>query len=101
MLNFKLFFLQERIPVVLCRQKSLFNRPKRNPAEQIYFCAGFVICTRTACPSKGLLPNDGAGGFVIDIKITRSIGKHFSSHFNSIPVAGQDRTCEGIRRRAV
>ena len=58
----------------------------RDPAEQVMRRSGFVVCTRHASTSKGLLTHDGTSALIIDVQIAGRILETIHRLFKEFPI---------------
>ena len=61
----------EGVAVVLGRIESLFDGKRAGPADQVERGTGLVVGAGFAGAAKRLLAHHRAGGFVVDVKVTR------------------------------
>src|SRR5687767_6780220 len=60
-----------RVAVVGRRDECLLDRPGRGPAQQVDRGAGLVVGAGRTTATEGLLPDDRAGGLVVDVEVAR------------------------------
>jgi hypothetical protein len=70
-----LFFSHKRVGKIHGRYESFLDCPGRNPAHKIGLGAGLIIGTGCSTAAEGLLADNGACRFVVDIEITGGIFK--------------------------
>src|SRR3954471_23246465 len=80
----------ERVAVVGRRDEGLLDRAGSDPANQVPHRAGFVVRAGCAGASERLLPDDGAGGLVIDVEVARGVAQLLMRLLDGEAVVGED-----------
>ena len=81
-----LLFRQERISIIRGRDKRLFDRTHRHPANQIEHRSRFVVSAACSGSTEWLLAHDGASWLVIDIEVPRGVTKSLLGFDDDAPI---------------
>src|SRR5690349_5053544 len=80
-----------RVAVVGRRHEGLLDRPRRGPAQQVDRRAGLVVGAGGPTAAEGLLPDDRAGGLVVDVEVARGEAQRLAGPRDGGAVLRDDR----------
>jgi hypothetical protein len=86
-----------RITPVGGRDEVFLDCSSAGPGEQVLRRARLVVGAAGPPTAERLLPNDGAGGLVVDVEIAGGEAKQFGGLGDGLPVLGDDRAGKPVR----
>lgn len=85
------------VAIVDWRRERFLDRPGGGPAQEILRRTCLVVGTGRARPPEGLLSDDRASRFVINVKVTRTVPKVGGSFGDRVAILGDNRSSERVR----
>jgi len=91
-----LFFLHMGIAEIGGGQEGLLDGARAEPAQEVEVASGLVVGARLARAAKGLLPDHGPGGLVVDVEIACCIAQGRQCLHCGIAVLAEDGAREAV-----
>src|SRR2546423_8273616 len=93
--------IHEGIPVIGRRHVRLLDDTRAGPADQVQERARLVVRSRCARAAEWLLPDDRAGGLVVDVEVAGGVDKRFRCGADRVAIARENPPREAIGARPV